>query len=255
ARWITRIECSHFAEGTAYLTISRHRNDDRQPYVFKTTDYGASWVSVVGNLPAEGPVHVIRESSRNRDLLFAGTEFGLFVSLDGGKVWHRQANDLPTVPVHDLLIHPRDRELVIGTHGRSVYVMDIAPLEELTTAVRGLDLHLFEVKPAIAFRPRKADTTQGRGYAAANPPFGMALYYYLKASTEKPFELSISDSSGKAIAALPGKKEAGLHLFTWDLRPSGTRNVVKPGEYIVTLKLGERSLKRKVRVESASSTE
>src|SRR5262249_57868269 len=97
---------------------NRSRTDARRPYVFKTTDFGATWQSIAANLPADGPVHVIRESSRNRDLLFVGTEFALFASLDGGGSWHRIKAGLPTVAMHDLVIHPRDRELVIGTHGR-----------------------------------------------------------------------------------------------------------------------------------------
>lgn len=126
ARWINRIEPSRYAEGTAYLAIDRHRNDDQAPYLFRTTDYGATWQSLVNNLPANGSVHVIREDPRNKDLLYVGTEFALFASLDSGASWHRLRNGLPTIPIHDLFIHPRDRELVIGTHGRSIYVMDVA---------------------------------------------------------------------------------------------------------------------------------
>lgn len=129
-RWITRIQCSPFAEGTAYLSLDRHRNDDRKPYVFKTEDGGKSWKSITANLPAEGSVHVIRADPRNRDLLFVGTEFGLFMSQDAGGSWHRFGKGLPTVAVHDLAIHPRDRELVIATHGRGIYIVDIAPLEQ-----------------------------------------------------------------------------------------------------------------------------
>src|SRR5262249_39660630 len=148
-RWITRIECSHIDEATAFVTIDRHRHDDLRPYVFKTSDFGATWKPIAANLPPDEPVHVIRQSSRNRQLLFAGTEPGLYVSLDGGEEWHRYRG-LPTVPVFDLVIHPRDRELVVGTHGRSIWIIDIAPLEELSTSVRKSDAHLFAIKPAFA---------------------------------------------------------------------------------------------------------
>src|SRR5262249_11938888 len=124
-RWISRVECSHFDDATAYVSIDRHRNDDRRPYLCKTTDHGATWVSIASNLPSEGPVRVIREDLRNKQLLFAGTEFGLFVSLNGGASWHRLNNGLPTVAVHDLVIHPRDRELVMATHGRGIFALDI----------------------------------------------------------------------------------------------------------------------------------
>ena len=153
-RWVSRVECSYHAAGTAYLTINRYRNDDRRPYAFLTTDYGVTWKSIVGNLPADGPIHVLRPSSRNPDLLFVGTEFGLFASLDRGVSWQRLKAGLPTVAIHDVVIHPRDRELVIGTHGRSIYVMDIAPLEELTPKVLAASAHLFDVHTAVAFRAR-----------------------------------------------------------------------------------------------------
>src|SRR5262249_29158812 len=123
-RWVSRIECSPFAEGTAFLAIDRHRHDDRAPYLFKTEDYGASWQAITANLPAEGHVHVLRCDPVNRNLLYAGTEFGLFLSLDGGASWHPFRHGLPTVAVHDLAIHARERELVIGTHGRGLYIMD-----------------------------------------------------------------------------------------------------------------------------------
>src|SRR5262249_39820707 len=131
ARHISRVECSRFAEGTAYLAIDRHRNDDRAPYVFKTTDFGETWKSIRANLPVSGSVYVIREDPRNKDLLYVGTEFGLFISIDAGASWHKHPG-LPTVPVHDLVVHPRDRELVIGTHGRGIYVMDVRPLQDLS---------------------------------------------------------------------------------------------------------------------------
>src|SRR6185503_1402943 len=106
--------------------------NDKKPYVFKTTDFGATWTSIAANLPSNAPVHVIRESSRNPKLLFVGTEHAVFVSRDAGKSWQRFKAGLPPVPMHDLVIHPRERDLVIGTHGRGVYVVDIGPLEDLT---------------------------------------------------------------------------------------------------------------------------
>src|SRR5262249_12897460 len=152
-RWISRVECPHFAEGTAYLAIDRHRQDDQAPYLFRTTDYGATWQALSAGLPAEGPVLVVREDAHNKNLLFAGTEFGLFVSLDAGRSWHRFGG-LPTVAVPDLVIHPRDRDLVIATHGRSLFVLDVAPLEEASADVLQAEAHLFDVKPAVLFQYR-----------------------------------------------------------------------------------------------------
>jgi photosystem II stability/assembly factor-like uncharacterized protein len=248
--WVSRIECSHFAEGTAYLALDRHRHDDRKPYLFRTTDHGKTWDSVAGNLPAEGPVYVFRESSRNRNLLFVGTEVGVFASLDGGKRWHRLGGGLPTVPVHDLVIHPRDRELVIGTHGRSIYVMDIAPLEELTPKVLAAEAHLFGARPAVAFRQRQGPAP-AKGYVAPNPPFGATLWYYCKAAPGAGATLTLLNGAGKPVAAVPLTARAGLNRAVWDLRPDADRGALVPrGEYTARLQVGELRLERPVRVEA-----
>jgi photosystem II stability/assembly factor-like uncharacterized protein len=257
ARWISRVECSHHAEGTAYLAIDRHRNDDYKPYLFKTTDHGQTWQSLASNLPANAPVYVIRESSRNPDLLFVGTELGLFVSLDGGAAWHRFGRGLPAVAVHDLVIHPRDRELVIATHGRSLYVVDIAPLEELTAKVLEASAHLFDIKPAVAYPYRPSPLPNGpRVFHAPNPPYGASITFYLKTAPVQPTAVTIADSSGKTLATLQETREAGLHQVTWDLgagKEGGT--TVPPGEYLATLKVGEQTLTKKFRVEKPDTTE
>ena len=251
-RWITRVECSHFAEGTAYLTIDRHRNDDLKTYLFKTTDFGATWTPLLGNLPREAPAHVIRESSKNKDLLFLGTENGLFTSLDGGTRWFHLKNGLPpAVPINDLVIHPRDRELVIGTHGRSVYVMDVAPLEELTANVLRNDAHLCAVKPAVAFKPTTPEKpSPSTAYKAPNPAYGAVIHYYLRAGTTEPVSISVANGSGSALMTLPGAQQSGLHQAIWDLRAEGANGTrVEPGEYTVTLKVGSQVLTQKLRVE------
>jgi photosystem II stability/assembly factor-like uncharacterized protein len=251
-RWVTRVECSHFAEGTAYLTLSRYRNEDYKPYVFQTTDFGQTWRDLTNNLPGDGPVHVIRESSHNKNLLFVGTEFGLFVSLDGGGRWERLHNGLPTVAVHDLVIHPRDRELVIGTHGRSIYVLDIAPLEELTPKVLAGEAHLFTIKPASTFVYRKPNGPgTGKALIVPNPPFGARIYYYLKDAPTQPVTLAILDAAGKTVARLQGMKKAGIQQLLWNLRQDEEdEKVVSPGEYTARLQVGDRVLLRKIQVES-----
>jgi photosystem II stability/assembly factor-like uncharacterized protein len=259
-RWITRLECSRSAVGTTYLTIDRHRNDDVAPYVFKTTDYGATWVPLATDLPPGGPVHVIREDPRNPSLLYVGTEFGLFLSGDGGGHWLRYRNGLPTVAVHDLVVHPRDRELVIATHGRSLYVVDVAPLQGLTPKVVEADAHLFEVKPATSFPYRRSEGWPGaRMFAGANPPYGAVLYYYLKAAQEKPVWITITDAVGNPVAEVRGGKEPGLHRLVWDLRvalPAGPAGIIRTGppvpagEYAARLKVGERPLVQRIRVEA-----
>ncbi|MCC6418615.1 MAG: hypothetical protein IT429_10305 [Gemmataceae bacterium] len=251
-RWVSRLECSHHDDGTAYLALDRHRNDDRRPYLFRTTDFGKTWVPLTNGLPAEGSVYVVRESSRNRDLLFAGTEFGLFVSLDRGAHWHRLRGGMPNVAVHDLVIHPRDRELVIGTHGRSVYVMDVAPLEELTPQVAAAGAHLFPVRPALVFRPHKSSFAPGKSYVAPNPSFGATLWVHLKAVPAQPPTLTILDRTGRAVASVKVAPRPGLQQVMWDLRLDVDREALVPaGEYTARLQAGNVSLTRPVRVEAA----
>jgi photosystem II stability/assembly factor-like uncharacterized protein len=249
-RWVARVECSHFAEGTAYLAIDRHRQDDRRPYLFRTIDYGKTWEPLAANPPADAPVYVVRESSRNRDLLFVGTETGLHVSLDGGKRWQRLCRGLPTVPVYDLVIHPRDRELIIATHGRSLYVLDIAPLEGLTSKVLAAEVHLFEVRPAVAFRPRK-EVIYNTAYVAPNPPYGAALWYYLRDTPAQAPKLTITDRMGRAVASLVAPAQPGLQRVVWDLRSEADPGApVAPGEYVARLQVGGVTLERPVRVEA-----
>jgi photosystem II stability/assembly factor-like uncharacterized protein len=252
-RWVTRIECSPFAEGTAYLSLDRHRNDDRAPYLFKTEDYGATWKSITANLPPGGPVHVVRADPVNRNLLYVGTEYGLFVSLDGGTAWQPFRKGLPTVEVHDLAVHPRDRELVIATHGRSLYIMDVAPLQQLSAKVLSSPVHLFDVKPALAYQPRgHHGVGGGKTFLAPNPPAGAALFYYLKDKTDEEVHLSVTDALGKSVAVLDGPSDAGLHCVQWDLRGRSRQDEgpVPAGEYIVRIKVGGREMAKKVRVEA-----
>jgi photosystem II stability/assembly factor-like uncharacterized protein len=249
-RWITRIECSRFAANTAYLALDRHRQDDRRPYLYKTVDAGTTWEPIAHDLPAEGPVHVVREDPINRNLLYVGTEFGLFSSLDGGRTWHRLR--LPTVAVHDLVVHPRERELVVATHGRGIYVMDVAPLQEMTGEVLASPVHLFAVKPVVRFVPRGV-RWPSRAYSAPNPPFGAAIYYYLGAKPAEPIRLEVADRNGKMVAELKGAAEVGLQRVQWDLRigQGDEEPLLAPaGEYRVRLQVGKQVFTQRFRVDA-----
>src|SRR5207237_6353403 len=138
-------------------------------------------------LPDRAVVGVVRESSKTQNLLFAGTEIGLYVSLDAGKSWHHMDRTglPPTVRVDDLVIHPRERELVIGTHGRSVWVMDIAPLEQLTEEVRKADAHLFDLRPVPALKRQERKTPSPKGFAAPNPRPGAVAYVLVGTPAEE----------------------------------------------------------------------
>jgi hypothetical protein len=154
------------------------------------------------------------------------------------------------VPVHDLLIHPRARELVIATHGRSLYVLDIAPLEELTPKVIAAEAHLFTVRPAVAFQPRKVIVLE-KGYVAPNPPYGATLWYYLRGAPAQAPRLTITDRAGKEVASLRAVARPGLHRVVWNLRPDADREaLVSPGVYVARLEVGGVTHERPLRVEA-----
>jgi photosystem II stability/assembly factor-like uncharacterized protein len=250
-RWITRFEASAFEEGSAFLAIDRHRQDDRRPLLFKTTDFGYSWRPINGNLPAEGYVHVLRQSTRNRNVLFAGTEFGLFLSLDAGQNWHRlrlgqeekPGDRLLTCPVHDLLIHPRERDLIIATHGRGMFVMDIAPLEELTPEVQKEPVHLFDMKaPTLLEYRRNRGLGAGKLYAAPNP-LTATITYHLKDDSAEPVHITIHNAQGKQLEDLTGSQKKGLQRVTW-----GLTGVKEPGEFVAKLRVGSVVVGKKFQV-------
>jgi photosystem II stability/assembly factor-like uncharacterized protein len=219
---ITRIEPSRYDAGTAYLSVDGHRFDDLKPYLFVTHDYGATWTSIVGNLPAVGNVNVIREDPKNKDLLYAGTEFGLYVSLNGGKDWKEFMSGLPRVRVDDILVHPRDNDLIVGTHGRGIYILDdITALQQLSSKVTDADAFLFDVRPGTQWLNdiRLSRNTGGsKMFRGANPAPGTAISYYLKSAAAGDVKITISDYSGKVIRNLVGTKDAGINRIQWNLR-------------------------------------
>jgi photosystem II stability/assembly factor-like uncharacterized protein len=277
---VSRVEASHFEPGTAYVTFDGHRTDDHKPYVFKTGDFGKSWASISSNLP-EGNVNVIREDPKNRNLLYLGTEYAFYISLNGGKEWKRFMNGLPTVRVDDILVHPRDSDLIVGTHGRSIWIIDdITALQQLTDAVTSTDAYLFDVRPATRW---DEDIMLARGlggakhFRAQNPPGGSAISYYLKSAASGDVKITISDVRGTVVREMDGTKDAGINRVQWDLGPNppqggegrggrggggggggrGGRggpqfisgNAVQPGTYVVKVSVGGRDLMKTVLVE------
>ncbi|HWQ34620.1 MAG TPA: hypothetical protein VNQ79_17345 [Blastocatellia bacterium] len=218
---ISRVEPSHFDAGTCYVTIDNHRNDDLKPYAFVTRDYGATWTSISGNLPP-GNINVIREDLKNKNLLFVGTEFGLFVSLNGGREWKRFMTGMPTVRVDDLLIHPRENDLIAGTHGRGIYICDdITPLQQLSEKVMLADAHLFDVRPGVQWLNEVTLSRASGGqkiFRGQNAPQGTAISYHLKAAPSGDVKITISDITGKVVRTISGTKEAGLNRVQWNLR-------------------------------------
>jgi len=219
--YVSRIEASYKDEGVAYVTFDNHRSADFSVYIYMTKNYGDSWVKISNGIPPEaGTVHVIREDPANSNLLFAGTEFGLFMSFNRGQSWERMKNGLPTVPVFDIQIHPRDHDLILATHGRSIWIMDnISALQEIAGKPEVLtkDLHLFPGLPGIEWKTVDYRGFLGnRQYFAANPPAGLLLDYYLKAAG--PVRVTVADKAGTTIRTINGRGEVGFNRLAWDMR-------------------------------------
>ena len=251
--YVSRVVASKTGEGAAFATFDGHRSDDYSVYLFATTDYGETWKSTCNGIPnSAGTVHVIREHPRNTNLLFAGTEFGLWVSWDRGGNWTALKNNFPTVPVDDIEIQARDNDLVLGTHGRSIWILDdMTPLEKMDGSVANSSLTFFPPRTATTWflRQRRWSASQ-QMFTAKNPPYGALLSYYLKegvppetpkrnsedrtdAAEPRPrrearaeaaekkegkVKITVVDKDGKVIRELDGPGAAGVNRTNWDLR-------------------------------------
>jgi photosystem II stability/assembly factor-like uncharacterized protein len=215
---ISRIEPSHFDPGTAYVALDNHRNDDWKPYLFKTADYGKSWSNVAGNLPVKGPINALREDYDNPNLLFVGTEFGLSVSLNAGKEWSKFMTNLPSVRIDDLLIHPRDRDLIVATHGRSIWVADdITPLEQIKP-FGSPDLVLLEPRAAVLWKndPQAMRRATNRDFVGQNPQGGTAISAWSK-SDLGPGKIEFLQNN-QVVSTMTVAIQSGMNRFQWNMR-------------------------------------
>ena len=206
------VEPSHFDAGVAYAAFDGHHSGDYKPYLFKTTDFGRTWTNVASNLPPRGNINVVREDRVNRDLLFVGTEFGFYASLNGGTSWTPLMNNLPATKSDDVLVHPRDQDLVLATHGRSFFVLDdITPLQQLSDRVLAESEHLFRPRAAVLWDEDKRAWHGGGDevYRAKNPPDAV-LSYYIKAGSSASGEDSGRRCGGHGRART-GRPERGRH--------------------------------------------
>ena len=219
--WIATVEASHFDAGTAYVTADHHQDDDYAPYVYMTTDFGKTWRSIRGDLPDKAWwTHVIREDPKNRNLLYVGTEAGVWASWNRGVNWVSLRGSLPVTPVRDMQIHPRDNDLLLATHGRGLYVLDdLTPLQQLAEA-QATDVALFDVRPAIRWTVWNRDGNLGqRRFAGENPPVGAMISYYLKSQPAGEVNIEILDAAGKLVRRFRRvADEAGVQRVVWDLR-------------------------------------
>jgi photosystem II stability/assembly factor-like uncharacterized protein len=218
--YVSRVIASIAGPGVAYATFDGHRDGDFAPYAFMTADYGRSWTRIIRGLPPEGSVNAIREHPRNPNLLFLGTEQALFVSTDGGGRWARFTSNLPTTLYDDLVIHPRDDDLVVGTHGRSIWILDdLSPLVHWSADVESSKAHLFPIRSATIFQYWKDTSYRGQNaYAGENPEQGAILSYYMSSSPDQA-TVSVSDEQGREVRRFDVPRTAGvIHRVTWDLR-------------------------------------
>lgn len=264
--WASHVEAGHHAEGTAYVTFDGHRTGNMKPHVYKTMDYGATWTSLATD-QVEGYCLVIREDLVKADLLFLGTEFGLYVSIDGGNRWARFKGELPKVGVRDIAIHPREHDVILGTHGRGIYIIDdITPLRQLTAEILDRDVALLEARPAQMRIPASVQEFPGDDeFVGANPSSSAQVTYYLKKRhLFGNMKIEIQDSKGNTISTLPGGKRRGINRVGWSMRTKGPKMppaaslvpqffsflgpAVAEGEYTVKLTKGRKTFRGKIEI-------
>jgi hypothetical protein len=280
---ISIIEPSPFDAATAYVVIDNHRLDDNKPYLYKTADYGKSWKPLHAKLPGDVYLHVVREDPAKRGQLYLGTERGVLFSTDDGATWRPLQLNLPTVAVHDLAV--KNDDLVVGTHGRSIYILDdLQPVREVDAKILSNDVHLFPAADAV--RWRRGDGHWANHYGRfSNPPMGASIYYYLKAKQKEEVKIEIFDASNRLVktlssvprpsdrsgdeddtealkeAALP--TDEGIHRAVWDLTWEGAKKIqgakidfgdpadgprAVPGSYTVRLTAGGKTLTSPLKV-------
>ena len=218
--WCSHVETSPFDRNTAFVTFDGHKQGDKSTYVMMTTDLGKNWQSLQ-SAAIEGYAHVIKQDIVNPSLLFLGTEFGLYISLDQGSTWKRFHNNLPFVAVRSLAIHPRDNALVIGTHGRGIYIIDdITPLRQIKKEMLDTALTFFDLPDAIIKLPRSGRPFGGAGnFTGQNPPQSALIAYYMKSRhTFGKMRLEVFDDQGNLIKELPPGKSGGINLVELPLR-------------------------------------
>ena len=233
--WVSRVTPSRFQEGTAYVAKDGHRSDEFTPWIFRTTDYGRTWTRISDGLPAGNPIYVVTEDPKNPDLLYAGSEFAAFVTADGGRTWDRLGEGLPTVAVHDLIVHPREGDVIAATHGRSVWILDdVTPLQQLTPAVRASDVHLFDQKTATKWKGISRGATRGHKLFIGKNPLTITqeppensptelenwatVSFWLRSAPAGQVTVELSTVDGSRTVSHRIDAHQGVNRWFWDLR-------------------------------------
>ena len=219
--WVSRVEASTSEADRFYVAFTGYREDIRKPFLFVTTDGGDTFKSIAGNLP-DSPINVVREHPRNDDVLIVGNEAGIHISLDAGSNWSPLGSQLPTTPVHDALIHPRDPDLVIGTHGRGLWVLDIACLEKVSLSALAKPFHLLEPRDGHTVRRAFGQGYSGaRGWSASGISSNAVFKYHLGKDSEDRVTVEVLDAAGNQLYSRNGSSRAGVHEVSWS--PSSSR--------------------------------
>ena len=227
---VSAVEPSRYDAGTAYVTVDFHQVNNRDPFVYKTADYGATWKKITNGIAPSmlSYAHCVREDPVKRGLLYLGTENGAYVSFDEGENWQSLQLNLPHAPVYWFAVQEQFNDLAVATYGRGIWILDdITPLRELTPQVLAADAHLFPPRPAYRFR---AITGMATPYddptVGENPPYGAGINYYLKSPAGGNVTITIQDGKGQTIRTIAGPRAAGLHRVYWDLRDTVSKRVV-----------------------------
>jgi photosystem II stability/assembly factor-like uncharacterized protein len=221
--WVSSVEPGHFDDGTAYVSFDTHTFGNMSPYVYKTTDYGKTWTPIITpRSNVRGYSHVVKEDLVNPNLIFAGTEFGLWISIDGGAHWAQyKGSDFPNVAVRDMAIQPRDNDLVIATHGRGIWIIDnIGPLRALTQETLDKDIVFLQSEPVVQKLPAGGGWVNGDAvFVGANPPGDAVItYYQKKRHIFGDLKIEVLDPTGKVIGTIPASKRRGLNRVRWGMR-------------------------------------
>ncbi|MGN6314130.1 MAG: VPS10 domain-containing protein [Rhodanobacteraceae bacterium] len=267
--WVSWVQASPVDAGTAFVAFDRHSYGDMKPYIYKTTDYGRSWTPLVtpnDDRGIRGFVHVIKQDAVDPNLLFAGSEFGLWISPDGGAHWAQfKGSDFPDVPVRDLVVHPRTNDLVVATHGRGIWIIDdITPLRALTSQMLNADATFLPTRPVVQRIQGWGGWPEGdASFSGPNPPDGAVITYYQKSRhLFGKLKLEIYDADGKLIDTIPGNVRRGINRVSWDMRVQPPRVPpaaqvafnsaqgprVVPGVYTVKLVKGDKTYEEKLNI-------
>jgi photosystem II stability/assembly factor-like uncharacterized protein len=215
-RWVSTIEASRKVEGRAYVCFDAHRSDDDKPYLYVTEDFGQTWRNITTNLPAVGSTRVLREDVDNPDLLYCGTEFAMFASIDRGGSWTKINNNLPTVAIHEIAVHPTAGEIVAATHGRSLWILDVTALRQMKPEMVKERAHLYKPNPTVRWILEPAHGKTNRRFTGENPPMTPQIYYSLAPGAQK-VSFKVQDVEGKTLSTWTGNVKPGLNKTTWDM--------------------------------------